>query len=77
MVQSREKSRRELISNPHATEVDWNDLHLDFAHYSSTGVIGDPTHGSAALGKRLWEATLEEAAQMLKMAASTEVNERG
>lgn len=61
--------RQELISNPSSTPVDWDDPQLDFARSSSTGVIGDPTHASAALGRKLWEATVEEAAQMLKMAA--------
>ncbi|MCE5258807.1 MAG: creatininase family protein [Chloroflexi bacterium] len=49
-----ESVRRELIRNPHMTEVDWNDPDLDFSRYSSTGVIGDPTHASAELGARLW-----------------------
>lgn len=45
--------------------VDWNDPALDFARYSSTGVIGDPTHASADLGKLLWEASVEAAASAL------------
>ncbi|GHO78370.1 creatininase [Ktedonobacter sp. SOSP1-85] len=61
-----ETVRQEWITNPHSTEVDWNDPNLDFARYSSTGVIGDPTYASAELGKRLWEAVVEEAAQMLQ-----------
>ena len=46
--------RQELIRNPHMAPVDWNDPNLDFARYSKTGVIGDPTHASAELGARLW-----------------------
>lgn len=65
-----ESVRQERITNPHSTEVDWNDPNLDFARYSSTGVIGDPTHASAQLGQRLWEAVVEKAAQILQEAAS-------
>ena len=64
--------RQEQISNPHSTPVDWDDPHLDFARYSSTGVIGDPTHSSAALGRKLWEATVEGAVQTLKMVSEAE-----
>lgn len=64
-----ESVRQNQISDPHSTEVDWNDPHLDFARYSSTGVIGDPTHASAELGRRLWKAAVEEAAQTLKRVA--------
>jgi creatinine amidohydrolase len=65
-----ESVRQEQITNPHSTEIDWNDPNLDLARYSSTGVIGDPTHASAELGKRLWVAVVEEAARMLQLAAS-------
>jgi creatinine amidohydrolase len=64
--------RQDQISNPHSTVVDWDDPHLDFARYSSTGVIGDPTHASAALGRKLWEATVEEVVQTFKMVAESE-----
>jgi creatinine amidohydrolase len=50
--------------------VDWDDPNLDFARYSSTGVIGDPTHASAELGQRLWQAAVEQAARVLQEAAS-------
>lgn len=45
--------------------VDWDDPALDFARYSSTGIIGDPTHASAGLGRRLWEDSVEAAASAL------------
>jgi creatinine amidohydrolase len=64
--------RADQIWDPHSTAVDWNAPHLDFAHYSSTGVIGDPTHASAELGRKLWEAVVEEAAQTFKMVAEVE-----
>ena len=60
-----EAVRREKIDNPHSTEVDWNDPDLDFGQYSQTGVIGDPTTASAELGRKLWEAVVEEVAGVL------------
>ncbi len=66
-----ESVRQNHISDPHSTEVDWSDPHLDFTRYTTTGVIGDPTHASAELGKRLWEAVVKEVALTLKVAAST------
>jgi creatinine amidohydrolase len=67
-----ESVRHEQISNPHSTPVDWDDPHLDFTHHSSTGVIGDPTHANAALGRKLWEATVEEVVQTFKMVAASD-----
>ena len=37
---------RDKIVNPDHDPVDWNDPDLDFSRYSSTGVIGDPTHAT-------------------------------
>ncbi len=71
-----ESVRQDQISDPHSTEVDWTDPHLDFARYSSTGVIGDPTHASAELGRKLWEAAVEEAVQIFRTVASAEVEPR-
>jgi creatinine amidohydrolase len=67
-----ESVRQDQIWDPHSVAVDWDDPQLDFARYSSTGVIGDPTHASAELGKRLWEATVEEAAETFKSVAEIE-----
>ena len=50
--------------------MDWEDPELDFANYSSTGVIGDPTHASAELGARLWEAVVNEVAETLRSIAN-------
>jgi creatinine amidohydrolase len=58
--------RRTLIADPHCTAVDWSDPELDFRRHSSSGVIGDPTHASAALGRRLWEAVVERVAEILQ-----------
>jgi creatinine amidohydrolase len=57
-----ESVRVERISAPQQEPVDWDDPELDFARYSPTGVIGDPTHASAELGARLWSAVVEEVA---------------
>jgi creatinine amidohydrolase len=57
--------RMERIVDPGPQSVDWDDENLDFAQYSATGVIGDPTHASAELGKELWLATVEAAASEL------------
>jgi creatinine amidohydrolase len=57
-----ESVRVARIPEPEEAVVDWDDPALDFAVYSSTGVIGDPTHASAALGARLWDAVVAEIA---------------
>ena len=66
-----EAVRKELIVDPEHEPVDWEDPALDFAEYSSTGVIGDPTHASADLGLRLWEAVVDEVAATLSTIASS------
>jgi creatinine amidohydrolase len=57
--------RTDRIVDPGQQSITWDDEHLDFAQYSSTGVIGDPTHASAELGKELWLASVEIAAAEL------------
>lgn len=57
--------RQEQIKNPHNLAVDWEDPNLDFAQYSSTGVIGDPTVASAELGAKLWREIVECVAQTI------------
>jgi len=64
----------EKIFNPHNEEVDWADPNLDFRRYSSTGVIGDPTHASAELGVKLWNAVVEEVSVILKAIAEDNPN---
>ena len=70
-----ESVRVDKIVNPRHDEVDWNDPDIDFAHYSSTGVIGDPTHASAKLGQELWSAVVEEVAVILKDIAEGNISE--
>ena len=61
--------RTELIPGPQQGEVDWDDPDLDFRRYSDTGVIGDPTHASSALGRKLWDAVVADVAATLKAIA--------
>ena len=66
-----ETVRVDQISDPKHGPVDWDDPNLDFARYSSTGVIGDPTQASAELGARLWMAVVEAVAHTLNVIAET------
>jgi len=59
------------IANLPQKPVDWDDPKLDFAHYSASGVIGDPTQASPELGARLWEAVISEVAGTLRDLALT------
>lgn len=68
-----ESVRVDQISDPKNEPVDWEDPHLDLARYSSTGVIGNPTHASAELGARLWHAVVEDVALTFKEIAETEL----
>ncbi len=67
--------RSDQIRNPHNTPVNWNDPHLDFAQYSSSGVIGDPTYATAELGARLWEDLVAVTAQLLRDLARTPIDD--
>ena len=64
-----EAVRTDRIPGPQRGEVDWNDSDLDFRRYSDSGVIGDPTHASAALGAKLWEAVVADVAETLRAVA--------
>ena len=57
---------RDKIVNPDHDPVDWNDPDLDFSRYSSTGVIGDPTHATSELGAKLWEAVVMAVASVFR-----------
>lgn len=65
--------RRNLIVDPKHAPVEWDDPNLRFARYSSTGVIGDPTHASAVLGEKLWREVVATVAGTLKDVAQTPV----
>ena len=65
-----EAVRKGRIVDPDHKPVDWEDPDLDFANYSSTGVIGDPTRASAELGAWLWEAVVDDVAETLRSIAN-------
>lgn len=51
--------RRDRIPSGTSLAPDWSDPMLDFARYSSTGVIGSAASASAEIGARLWEGCVE------------------
>ena len=61
-----EAVRKDRIIAPAHKPVDWQDPELDFARHSRTGVIGDPTHASAELGAKLWEAVVDAVASTFR-----------
>ena len=65
--------RTHHIITPRCKPVNWADPELDLSRHTNTGVIGDPTHATAELGQRLWEATVEAVALILKDAAQASV----
>lgn len=64
-----ETVRRDRIVDPQHRPVDWDDPDIDFATYSSTGVIGDPTHASAELGAKLWAEVIDSVTETLRSIA--------
>lgn len=60
----KETVREDRIYNPYSEEPDWGDPNEDFALYSKTGFIGDPTHMTAELGEKLWNSTVEAVADI-------------
>ena len=58
--------REDKIPTPVNDPIDWDDPTLDFSRYSSSGVIGDPSHSSPTLGERLWTATIQNVALTLR-----------
>ena len=61
--------RLDRMVDPQSQEPDWTDPQLDFGRYSATGVIGDPTHASAALGAQLWQECVATVAREIEAAA--------
>ena len=61
--------RMNQITDPAHPPVGWQDPELDFARYSPTGVIGNPTHASAQLGAKLWAASVDSVAETLQAIA--------
>jgi creatinine amidohydrolase len=65
--------RTKQIVVPNGKPVNWSDPRLDLAQHTNTGVIGDPTHASAELGQRLWDAAVQKAALLLRDAGQTKL----
>lgn len=61
-----ESVRVDQIYDPQNKPVVWDDPDLDFARYSTSGVIGDPTYASAELGAKLWEAIISDVVVVFK-----------
>lgn len=64
--------RTDRISDPHGIPVDWSRPDLDFRQYSATGVIGDPTHASPELGKKLWREIVNHVAHQIQAASTAQ-----
>ena len=58
-----EAVRHDLIADANNDPVDWDDPKLDFARYTTTGVLGRPTVATDELGARLWEAIVARVAE--------------
>lgn len=54
-----ESVRRELVPAEPSKTPDWDDPQLDFAAYSSTGVVGLATEATAERGAALWERCVD------------------
>lgn len=65
--------RQEKIPAPMNDPIDWDDPNLDFARYSSSGVIGDPSKSSPDLGAKLWTSVIESVALTLKYLSTIDV----
>jgi creatinine amidohydrolase len=61
-----EQVRRDRIPKTASLEPDWSDPDLDFGDYSTSGVIGDARHASAELGARLWDASVDALAGVVR-----------
>jgi creatinine amidohydrolase/Fe(II)-dependent formamide hydrolase-like protein len=50
-------------------QPDWSAERLDFTTVSTTGVVGDARHASAALGEKLWDACVASVAATIEAIA--------
>ncbi|MHB0856779.1 MAG: creatininase family protein [Anaerolineae bacterium] len=67
--------RKELIRVPDCLPGNGDNPSFGLGRFSSTGVIGDPTHASAELGALLWAAVVEAGVQSLAACAETPMSE--
>jgi creatinine amidohydrolase len=54
--------RTDRIVDAASKPVDWDDPNLNFAKYSSTGVIGNAAYAKRSLGETLWHETIRAVA---------------
>ncbi|MPZ27407.1 MAG: creatininase family protein [Micromonosporaceae bacterium] len=62
--------RPDRVPGPSHGPVDWDDSGLDFTAYSSSGVIGDPRHGSAERGAALWSECVAWTVGLIRQVAA-------
>ena len=65
--------RADRIPPPERKPVNWDDPHLDFTRYSSSGVVGDATQATPELGHALWSMVVESVASIFKELAELEL----
>ena len=58
--------RADRVPRETSREPAWSDPNLDLAQYSSTGVVGCAAHASPELGHRLWEASVQAVADVIR-----------
>jgi creatinine amidohydrolase len=51
--------RVDLVPPESSAKPDWDDPELDFARYSTSGIIGDATAATAERGRLLWQRCLD------------------
>ena len=61
--------RKEKIVNPEHEPVDWGRSGTRLRKLLKHGGYGDPTHSSAEIGAKLWEAVIEEVADTISSIA--------
>jgi creatinine amidohydrolase len=71
-----ESVRRDQIPHLQNNPVNWNDPDLDFAQYSTNGVIGDPSYATTEIGAQLWAELLSVTAEILRDIAHTSLDDR-
>lgn len=54
-----------ISAPPLPQQFDWHEPYLDLSQHSPTGVIGDPTRATAALGRQLWAEVVQSAVRTI------------
>lgn len=66
--------RGDEIRKPKNRPVEWPSRELDFAEYSDTGAIGDPTYATSELGERLWSEVVGHVAEVFRFVSTASEN---